>query len=261
MTDPFIKHARRGGIPSIGIFLFVAAILFSGCGQKEIEGHEHGYDTESPSGASFKVGNGVSVTDEARKILDLKVAAVAEEILSHEIQFVVQVYDATQRSATDVSHKTAQAQLASGLVAPAQAALVRVGMSVKLTNPSGVPVEGTVKAIHLALASGDAEIEMSIPSDAAFKSGDFVRGTITLLRSSAVMVIPYSALLHNTEGTFVYAVNGSAYRRTAVKIGSTSVDRVEITDGLFAGDQVVATPVQTLWLIELRAVKGGGHSH
>jgi len=36
---------------------------------------------------------------------------------------------------------------------------------------------------------------------------------------------------------------------------------VEIVDGLLAGDAVVTKPVQTLWLIELRATKGGGHSH
>jgi multidrug efflux pump subunit AcrA (membrane-fusion protein) len=44
-------------------------------------------------------------------------------------------------------------------------------------------------------------------------------------------------------------------------VGSEADGWVEITDGLLAGDQVVTKPVQTLWLIELRATKGGGHSH
>ena len=42
---------------------------------------------------------------------------------------------------------------------------------------------------------------------------------------------------------------------------TTKILGVEITDGLLAGDQVVTKPVETLWLIELRATKGGGHSH
>jgi multidrug efflux pump subunit AcrA (membrane-fusion protein) len=46
-----------------------------------------------------------------------------------------------------------------------------------------------------------------------------------------------------------------------VKTGSEADGKIEITDGLFQGDQVVAKPVETLWLIELRATKGGGHSH
>jgi len=62
-------------------------------------------------------------------------------------------------------------------------------------------------------------------------------------------------------GTFVYVVNGNFYLRTAVKTGARSTDFVEITDGLYAGDVVVTTPVNQLWLSELRLTKGGGHSH
>jgi len=56
-------------------------------------------------------------------------------------------------------------------------------------------------------------------------------------------------------------IHGDAYLRTAVKTGAEADDQVEITDGPSAGDRVVSTPVQALWLIELRATKGGGHSH
>ena len=80
-------------------------------------------------------------------------------------------------------------------------------------------------------------------------------------REEAVAAIPQSALLRTTEGSFVYAVNGDAYFRTAVKTGAEVDGWIEITDGLLAGDQVVTRPVETLWLIELRATKGGGHSH
>jgi hypothetical protein len=36
---------------------------------------------------------------------------------------------------------------------------------------------------------------------------------------------------------------------------------VVIMDGLSVGDEIVAKPVKQLWLIELRATKGGQHSH
>jgi len=46
-----------------------------------------------------------------------------------------------------------------------------------------------------------------------------------------------------------------------VKVGARSPDFVEINDGLYAGDVVVAAPAEQLWLAELRLTKGGGHSH
>ncbi len=253
--------------------LLTATALFSGCGHKEGDGHDHGQEkagggghghdhgAESPSGASYKAGQGVSVTDETKKILDLKVADVAEEKLSHQIQFTAQVYDALPNRLTQVTNRSTRTLLASGLVTPAQAALVRAGMAVQFTAPSGATAMGTIKEVHATFASGDAEIDALLPGSDAFQPGDFVRGTLTLPRANAVTVIPLSALLRTPEGTFVYAVNGRAYLRTAVKVGTVGADRVEITDGLLTGDQVVTTPVQTLWLIELRAVKGGGHCH
>jgi hypothetical protein len=32
---------------------------------------------------------------------------------------------------------------------------------------------------------------------------------------------------------------------------------VQITDGLYAGDQVVVQPVMSLWLAELQSLRGG----
>jgi hypothetical protein len=46
-----------------------------------------------------------------------------------------------------------------------------------------------------------------------------------------------------------------------VRTGAESSEYIEITDGLYAGDIVVSNPVEMLYLIELRATKGGGHSH
>lgn len=253
--------------------LLVAGLFLTGCNHKEGDGHDHGkeeaggkehghdHGAESPSGASFKAGKGVSVTDETKKILGLKVADVTEEKLPHEIRFTAQVYDTLPNRLTPVTNRPARTVLVSGFVALAQAALVRTGMTVHFSAPSGATAEGTVKEVHSALALGDAEIDAFLPADAAFKSGDFVSAILTLPRTNTVTVIPQSALLRTSEGNFVYAVNGPAYFRTAVKVGAESNDRVEITDGLLPGDQVVTTPVQTLWLIELRAVKGGGHSH
>lgn len=236
--------------------LLTATALLMGCGHKEGDGHEQG--KEVPAGASFKAGKGVSVTDETKQILGLKVADVAEENLPHTIPFTAQVYATTTAGVTPGTPAPPLPLRASGLLAPAAAALVRAGMTVQFTAPTGTATAGTVRTVHPALASGDAEIDAALPPTAAFTPGEFVRAVITVARPDAVTVIPRSALLRIAEGTFVYAVNGSAFVRTAVKVGAEGNDRVEITDGLLAGDAVVTHPVQTLWLIELLAVKGGG---
>lgn len=150
----------------------------------------------------------------------------------------------------------------SGFVSTNTAAVLKTGQPVELLKSTNAPLGGVVLAVQKALALGESEIVIGVSNaTAALKPGEFIPARINLQREEAVPVIPQSALLRTSEGTFVYAVNGDAYFRTAVKTGSEADGWVEITDGLLAGDQVVTKPVQTLWLIELRATKGGGHSH
>jgi hypothetical protein len=70
--------------------LLLAASLVAGCGHQESDGHGHG--EESPSGASFKPGKGVILTDETRKILGVEIADVTERKLPNQIRFTVQVF-------------------------------------------------------------------------------------------------------------------------------------------------------------------------
>ncbi|MBL8992520.1 MAG: hypothetical protein JNM63_04215, partial [Spirochaetia bacterium] len=60
---------------------------------------------------------------------------------------------------------------------------------------------------------------------------------------------------------FVYVENGKRLLRQEVKSGRQSAGQIEILEGLYSGDRVAVKPVEWLYLIELRAVKGGGHSH
>jgi multidrug efflux pump subunit AcrA (membrane-fusion protein) len=52
-------------------------------------------------------------------------------------------------------------------------------------------------------------------------------------------------------------VNGFYYVRTPVKVGASGGEHVEITDGLYAGDEIVVSPVMSLWLAELQVLRGG----
>ena len=137
-----------------------------------------------------------------------------------------------------------------------------MGSSLALTSKSGQRFGGVVLSVNKAFALGDAEVIVSITNAGAKLSpGEFLAAVVSVPQNESVTVIPLSALLRCAEGSFVYALNGRAYFRTAVKTGAEAEGFVEITDGLFSGDVVVTQPVEKLWLIELRATRGGGHWH
>lgn len=246
--------------------LLFTVLLLVGCGHKEDDSHGkedgHGHGDESPSGASFKAGKGIILTDETRKILGVEVVDVTEQKLPKEFRFNVQVFGEKHHH-TSISEDHSGCDVhASGLVPSENAAEVKSGLPVQLLKATNIAASGVVLAVQKALALGEREIVIGVSNAAsALKPGEFLSASIRLSREEAVTVVPRSAVLRTAEGPFVYAVNGDAYFRTGVKVGTETDGWAEITDGLLAGDQVVTKPVQTLWLIELRATKGGGHSH
>jgi len=254
--------------------LLLASALFVGCGHKKGDGHDHGkedahgkddghgHEEESPSGASFKAGKGVIVTEETKKILGIEVTDVTDRNLPNQIRLTVQVFGEKHHHLLNSEDHTGCDVHGSGFVSTNTASVVRPGQPVELMKGTNSPLPGVVLAVLKALALGESEVVIGVSNaTATLKPGEFIPARINLPREEAVPVIPQSALLRTSEGMFVYAVNGDAYFRTTVKSGSEADGWVEITDGLLAGDQVVTKPVQTLWLIELRATKGGGHSH
>ncbi len=225
-------------------------------------GHGHGHGEESPSGASFNPGKGVIVTDETRNILGIEVADLTDHQVPNRIPLTVQVFGGRHRHLSDSEDHTGCDVHGSGFISVDSAAVVKPGQSVELFQGTNATLGGLVLTVQRAIALGESEIVIGVSNAmAALRPGEFVPARILLPRDEAVPAIPESALLRTSEGNFVYAVNGDAYFRTAVKVGSEADGWVEITDGLYEGDRVVTRPVQTLWLIELRATKGGGHSH
>jgi len=248
--------------------LLVAGSLLAGCGHPEGDGHDHGkeanhgHEEESPSGASFKPAKGVIMTEETRRLLGLEVADFTERKLPNQICLTVQVFGEKHHHLPNQEDHAGCDVHGSGFLVANTAAAVKAGQSVNVYQGTNGELGGVVLAVQKAPALGESEIIIGVSNAAtALKPGEFVPARINLPGNEAVSAVPQSALLRTSEGTFVYAVNGDAYFRTAVKTGREADGWVEITDGLFAGDQVVTRPVQTLWLIELRATKGGGHSH
>ena len=82
------------------------------------------------------------------------------------------------------------------------------------------------------------EIEIENPGK-ALKSGMFARAEILREAAREVPVVPTNAIMTNGNITQVYVVNKDAVQLKAVKTGAVTTDRVEITEGINAGDEVV----------------------
>jgi RND family efflux transporter MFP subunit len=84
-----------------------------------------------------------------------------------------------------------------------------------------------------------ASIIASVPAEAGLGSGGALRGEVTVASPSSALSIPYSALLDDGGQPYVFGVKGGVAHRVDVEIGAQSGDRIAITKGLNAGDQVV----------------------
>lgn len=227
--------------PWIIVLITCGCLFVAGCGKKAPETAAHGEEGEEGSGeVSFKEGRGLALNPDVIRALGLKTAEAEERPLSAEIKLLAQVF------------ATSPQVLASASVPEAEAERLQkqsfTGAKLMRVDRTSLTAMRRVDAIF------------AIERTPAPQFGEFVELALAGEPRSALSV-PNSAILDAAGGTFVYVVNGENYLRTSVKIDARSGDFVEITDGLYAGDVVVTTPVSQLWLAELRLTKGGGHSH
>jgi len=192
------------------------------------------------NGAQFKKGEGLSITDEMKASIGLKVEDVAEQKVGSSV--ALELTAAENRSAT-------------AWVSPADAKMIESGTDVSI-RAGAESIKGTVRKIETP-AHGNADVEITVSTESELPVGTSMKAVVSHPEGEAVAAIPASALLKTAEGTFAYTVNGNFFVRTPVTVGASNDQLVEITDGLYAGDQVVTTPVMSLWMAELQVLRGG----
>ena len=213
----------------------LCAILGTSCNESTAKATE-----KTPeNGAQFKKGEGLSLTDEMKKSIGFTVAEVGEEEIASSITL-----DLT----------ATQPNEARGTV-PATSS-IKPGMEIALVS-GNAPLKGTVRSIEKVPFGIPGDLEVTVASTVPLTPGSQLKGTVEIPASGAVAAVPVSALLKTAEGSFVYTVNGSFYVRSPVKTGASNDQFVEITDGLYSGDQIVTTPVMSLWMAELQVLRGG----
>lgn len=233
--------------------------LFWGCGPAEESETATSAETQ---GAYFKTGKGVYVSDETAAIIGLETAEVSEKFLPKSVHFGVQIFTENHRLA-DLSSGHAKCHFhGAGFLPAAKVEGIKPGQALKVRTADDEMLDGFIAAIQPTLVQGELEVVIGITGeDKKLRDGDFADAVVAIARETPVLTVPEEAVLRTVHGTFVYTVNGEAFYRTEVSAGSVYQKQVEIHDGLYGGDVVVVRPVQTLWLVELRATKGGGHCH
>jgi hypothetical protein len=218
------------------LIVFTAAALSSCSESAASPSTEH--TTAPENGAQFKEGKGVALTTLMMKSIGLQTAEVEEEKIAPAFTVSLQ---AMQRGTE-----------ASGWLTADQAARVQPGMEVELGT-----AKGSVLRVEKAAYATLGDFEVTVQTAAPIEPGSAITATFRFPAGDAVTAIPAKALLTTPEGTFVYAKNDEFFLRTPVKVGTASGDHVEITDGLYTGDEIVTTPVMSLWLAELQVLRGG----
>jgi hypothetical protein len=198
-------------------------------------------DRPPENGAQFEKGKGLSLTEEMARFIGLQTADVQEQKLSVRVPVTLRMLPGGKE--------------AGGWLTAAQAEKIPTGATVKF--PGDPAWKGTIKRLEKPAFAGMGDYEVTVSANYSLPEGTELPAAILLGETEAAASIPRSALLSTAEGHFVYAVNGDCFFRTAVTVGVTSEDYVEITDGLFAGDSVVSTPVMSLWMAELQVLRGG----
>lgn len=260
-----------------GLLLFLLlAISLSGCGQEgggravQAEGEERsgdGHDGAEGAGASFQEGKGIVLLEETQKSLGVELEEVKERPVWPEIRLTAQIYRGASEASRVYGRERQGNAYATALVGRETAAELRPGQKVRFVpkDGEGATAEGVVWKIDLAQAPvlGKAEVLLEIPDGArTLEVGEFVEMKAPVGNSSRMLVsIPRSAVLETSTGTHVFVRNGRHLLRTEIKTGAGNNDYVEVTEGLYDGDVIAVRPVEALYLIELRATKGGGHCH
>jgi HlyD family secretion protein len=173
-----------------------------------------------------------------RQLDDLKVKAGMEGVL----QLVPVERGAQVAPGTNLARVADPTNLKAELkIAETQTKDIRIGQMAEVDTRNGV-VKGRVARIDPASSGGtvgvDVILEGALPSGA--RPDLSVDGTIQLERLENVLYVgrPAFGQENSTVGLFKLSPDGEAHR-TNVKLGRSSVNQIEIIEGLQPGDQVI----------------------
>jgi HlyD family secretion protein len=136
--------------------------------------------------------------------------------------------------------------IAKAHIPPAQAMELKVGDEAHLLSPGHGPVAGKVSLVSPALDPGGTTVEVWVEAanpDGVLRPGTSVQSQMIARTVTDALVIPEPAVVTGESGaTSVIAVDAqNKPQKAAVTLGIRDDGRVQVTDGLKAGQRVVTT--------------------
>lgn len=155
--------------------------------------------------------------------------------------------DAKVVSVVDLSRLQLEAS-----VPPAAIGQVRVGQPINFRVEGFGEREfaGRIERINPSATTGSRSISVYAAIDnreGLLRGGMFAQGALTLSRIEKALVVPATAVREEVGQTFVYVIADGAIKRRNVKVGAPDASgRVQVFDGLAAGDRIVRANLGSL---------------
>ncbi|MBF2014833.1 MAG: efflux RND transporter periplasmic adaptor subunit [Rivularia sp. T60_A2020_040] len=130
---------------------------------------------------------------------------------------------------------------------------------VKVASLPDITFEGKITRIG-SVVEGETQV-VPVQAEVNNANGQLKPGmfaeleVVTDQTSNAVLAIPSSAVVDANGKKLIYIKNGNAFQSVEAEFGQTSGNLIEITSGLFEGDEVVTQRATQLYAQSLR---GGG---
>jgi HlyD family secretion protein len=119
---------------------------------------------------------------------------------------------------------------------------LRPGMSADLEG-GGRHWQGSVSGVSPEVVAGQvtARLRFGNEKPAGLRQSQRLSVRIFIDRRDNVLMVDRGAFMDQEGGGFVYLVRGNVAERHPVRLGAASIAKVEILDGLAAGDQIVVS--------------------
>ena len=137
-------------------------------------------------------------------------------------------------------------------VPPAAIGQVKVGQPINFRVEGFGEREfaGRIERINPAATTGSRSISVYAVIDnreGLLRGGMFAQGSLTLSRIDQALAVPASAVREEIGQTYVYVIDDGMVKRKNVKVGPPdAVGRVQVLDGLAAGDRIVRVNLGSL---------------
>ena len=118
-----------------------------------------------------------------------------------------------------------------------------IGMPAQLTSGTGAPYPGAVSAVSPEVVNGEvtARLRFADRQPPGLRQNQRLSARIVLDTRRNVLMVERGPFLEQDGGRFAYVMDGNRAVRRPIRTGTSSLNAVEIVDGLQPGDRVVVS--------------------